>query len=515
MTDEKTFFSETTIRICGSLDIEKALWNCFLYVRDVFPVDELNLAVYDPALGTLEIVATADKNGGVARSDKIMMPPHLREQLESVIRYPRVRMLDDVFQDEIVGLVAQQYNWPDSSIIVGRLIIEGKFVGSLVARATGKGRYTDDHARLWSLLNEPAAIALANSQRYLEILRLKDLFADDSKYFQEELRRPFGEEIVGSQFGLRGVMEHVMRVASLPSPVLLMGETGTGKEVIANAIHNLSPRNRGPLIKVNCGAIPESLIDSELFGHEKGAFTGAFSQKRGRFERAHGGTIFLDEVGELPPQAQVRLLRVLQEKEVERVGGSRPIKVDIRIISATHKNLEHLASEGLFRDDLYYRLGVFPIRIPPLRERRADIPALVEFFIRKKAKEMGLRSIPQPFPGAMDRLVAYHWPGNVREVGNAVERALILSKNNMLRFDDIHSPRHELLPEAGVNVNEGAQKLNEVEASHILKILSMTGGRIEGKKGAAILLGMHPGTLRHRMKKLGVPFGRASKNHEK
>ena len=187
MVDEKTFFSETTIRICGSLDIEKALWNCFLYVRDVFPVDELNLAVYDPALGVLEIVATADRNGGVARSDKIMMPPHLREQLESVIRYPRVRMLDDVFQDEIVGLVAQLYHWPDSSIIVGRLIIEGKFVGSLVARATGKGRYTDDHARLWSLLNEPAAIALANSQRYLELLRLKDLFADDSKYFQEEL----------------------------------------------------------------------------------------------------------------------------------------------------------------------------------------------------------------------------------------------------------------------------------------------------------------------------------------
>ncbi len=306
-----------------------------------------------------------------------------------------------------------------------------------------------------------------------------------------------------------------MRVASLPSPVLLIGETGTGKEVIANAIHNLSSRNRGPLIKVNCGAIPESLIDSELFGHEKGAFTGAFLQKRGRFERAHGGTIFLDEVGELPPQAQVRLLRVLQEKEVERVGGSRPIKIDIRVISATHKNLEQLVSEGLFRDDLYYRLGVFPIRIPPLRERKADIPALVEFFIRKKAKEMGLRSIPQPVPGVMDRLVAYHWPGNVREVRTAVERALILPKNNTLHFEDIHSPRYELLMEAGVNVNEGPLQLNEVEASHILKILSMTGGRIEEKKGAAILLGLHPGTLWHRMKKLGVPFGRASKSHEK
>lgn len=512
MVDEKTFFSETTIRICGSLDIEKALWNCFLYVRDVFPVDELNLAVYDPALGALEIVATADKNGGVARSDKIMMPPHLREQLESAIRYPRVRMFEDVFQDEIVGFVAQQYNWPDSSIIVGRLIIEGKFVGSLVARATGKDRYTEDHTRLWSLVNEPAAIALANSQRYLELLRLKELLADDSKYFQEELRRPFGEEIVGSQFGLRGVMEHVMRVAALPSPVFLIGETGTGKEVIANAIHNLSSRNSGPLIKVNCGAIPESLIDSELFGHEKGAFTGAFMQKRGRFERAHSGTIFLDEVGELPPQAQVRLLRVLQEKEVERVGGSRPIKVDIRIISATHKDLEQLIAEGSFRDDLYYRLGVFPIRIPPLRERKADIPALVEFFIRKKAKEMGLRSIPQLTPGAMDQLMAYHWPGNVREVGNAVERALILSGENVLRFDNVLGSKHELMPGPEDHANDGPLQLNEVEANHILKILNMTGGRIEGKKGAAMLLGMHPGTLRHRMKKLGVPFGRVSKS---
>lgn len=509
--DAKTFFSETTIRICGSLDIEKALWNCFLYVREILPVDELILTVYDPSVGALEVVATADMDGGVARSDKTMMPPHLRQQLESAIRYPRVRMLDDVRKDEIVGLVAQQHSWPDSSIIVGRLIVEGKFVGSLIARATGKGRYSDYHAQLWSLVNEPAAIALANSQRYLELLQLKELLADDSKYFQEELRRPFGEEIVGSQFGLRGVMEHVMRVAALPSPVLLIGETGTGKEVIANAIHNLSSRNSGPLIKVNCGAIPESLIDSELFGHEKGAFTGAFVQKRGRFERAHGGTIFLDEVGELPPQAQVRLLRVLQEKEIERVGGSHPISVDIRIISATHRDLESLVMKGSFRDDLYYRLGVFPIRIPPLRERKADIPALVEFFIRKKAKEMGLRAIPQLAPGAMDQLIEYHWPGNVREVGNAVERALILSGSDVIRFDDIFGSKHEAAVELSGLVNEGPLLLNKVEADHILKVLYMTGGRVEGKKGAAALLGMHPGTLRHRMKKLGVPFGRASK----
>ena len=214
----------------------------------------------------------------------------------------------------------------------------------------------------------------------------------------------------------------------------------SGKELIAHAIHNLSPRHNGPLVAVNCGAIPETLLDSELFGHEKGAFTGAATQRKGRFERADKGTIFLDEVGELPAQAQVRLLRVLQEKEIERVGGSQALKIDIRIISATHRNLEDLVAEGAFRADLYYRLGVFPIRIPPLRERKADIPALVSHFMEKKAHEMGLRIMPVLAPGAIDRLLKYDWPGNVREVANVVERALIQSNGKPLTFDDIATP---------------------------------------------------------------------------
>ncbi len=507
--DENEFFREITLRICGSLDFEKALWHCFLYVQEIIPADELTLTVYDPGLGTLELVASANENGGEARSEKTLMPPQMRKQLGDADQYPRVRLSQDVYEDPIVGILAKKFGWPDSSIIVGRLIIEGKFVGSLVVRANGKGRYNDDHVRLWSLVNEPAAIALANSRRYHGMLKLKELLADDNRYLQDELRRSLGDEIVGAHFGLKSVMDQVLRVASLPSPVLLMGETGTGKEVVANAIHNLSPRNGGPLIKVNCGAIPESLIDSELFGHEKGAFTGALAQKRGRFERAHGGTIFLDEVGELPLQAQVRLLRVLQEKEIERVGGTQPIKVDIRIISATHRDLANLAENGAFREDLYYRLGVFPIHIPPLRERKADIPALVEHFVREKSKEMGLTLIPTIAPGAIDRLMAYDWPGNVREVGNEVERALIQSEGKPLTFDDIAGtgPRR-----VGVVVapEDGQFKLEEVEARHIAKILDMTGGRVEGEKGAAELLGMNPGTLRHRMRKLGIPFGRAT-----
>jgi transcriptional regulator with GAF, ATPase, and Fis domain len=319
-------------------------------------------------------------------------------------------------------------------------------------------------------------------------------------------------------------MDQVYKVAPLSSPVLLMGETGTGKEIIANAIHNLSLRSNGPLITVNCGAIPESLIDSELFGHERGSFTGALTERRGRFERADKGTIFLDEMGELPPQAQVRLLRVLQEKEVERIGGSQPIKVDIRIISATHKNLEEMVSEGQFRDDLYYRLGVYPIRLPPLRERKADIPALVEHFMERKAHEMGLHSVPTLGRGAIDRLLNYEWPGNVREVANVVERALIQSDGKIVSFDDVMSPPlgnasatrlpHRAKDAGEARLRESSMeqssylRLDDIEARHIRHVMELTGGRIGGKNGAAVLLDMNPATLRYRMQKLQIPFGR-------
>ncbi len=505
--DENRFFKEFTLRLCGSLELEKALWFSFLYIEEMMPADELILTVYDLGLEALEVVATADTIGGTIRSDKTTVPPHLRKEWGEVFRYPRVRRADDVFQDPIAGPIAKIFEWPDSSIIVARLTIEDQFVGSLIVRANGKGRYTEEHEKLWALVNEPAAIALANSRRYRELLSFKDLLADDNRYFQDELRRNFEDEVVGAHFGLKDVMNQALKVAALSSPVLLLGETGTGKEVIANVIHNLSSRSNGPFIKVNCGAIPESLMDSELFGHEKGAFAGALSQKRGRFERAHGGTVFLDGVAELPSQAQVRLLRVIQEKEIERVGGTKPIKVDIRVISATHKDVTKLVENGSFRKDLYYRLGVFPIYIPPLRNRKPDIPALVEHFIREKAKEMGFTSIPNLAHGAVDGLMDYGWPGNVREVGNVVERALIQSAGGTLNFDDIPALKSPMT--RNVSAPEtGNLKLEEVEARHIRHVMGQTGGKVEGERGAAAVLGMNPGTLRHRMRKLGIPFGR-------
>lgn len=523
---ENDFFRGFTFRICGSLNIGEALWRCLLYVRTVLPADELILTVYNEDFGALEVVARADEKGFDTASQRVHMPSDLRRELENVEHYSRVRISSDVRQDPIIGRLADYFKWPDSSVIVARLIIQRKFIGSLIVRADGINRYSVEEGRLWSLVNEPAGIALANSQQYLELLRLKDALADDNKYLSIELQKSVGTEIVGASSGLKDVMDQVYRVAPLSSPVLLTGETGTGKEIIANAIHNLSGRSNGPLITVNCGAIPESLIDSELFGHEKGSFTGALSDRRGRFERADKGTIFLDEVGELPPQAQVRLLRVLQEKEIERVGGSQPIKVDIRIISATHRSLEDMVKEGLFRDDLFYRLGVYPIWLPPLKERKGDIPALAYYFMEKKAREMGLHTMPTLAKGAIDRLLNYHWPGNVREVANVVERALIQSDGKSLDFEDVVPAVDRMASNGGEAAGSshpdngtppdtpthgsGYLKLEEVEARHILSVMEATGGRVEGKKGAASLLGMNPATLRYRMRKLGIPFGRTN-----
>ena len=362
------------------------------------------------------------------------------------------------------------------------------------------------------LLREPFAIALSNSLRYRELLELKELLVEDNRFLHSELRQVAGEDVIGADFGLKGVMEMVRQVAPLSSPVLLLGETGTGKEVIANAIHNLSQRNDGPFIKVNCGAIPENLMDSELFGHEKGAFTGALSRKRGRFERASGGTIFLDEVGELQPEAQVRLLRVLQDKEIERVGGTESIRVDIRVIAATHRDMEEMVKDGKLREDLYFRLKVFPINIPPLRDRKSDISSLVQHFMLNKSREMGLKGIPTLAPGALERLMAYNWPGNVRELENAMERALILSRGEPLVFSDLQA-KLKSEPSSGHGAGSDSQgeepmPLDEVVSRHIHKVLALTGGRVGGKKGAAYLLQINPSTLRKRMRRLGIPFGR-------
>jgi transcriptional regulator with PAS, ATPase and Fis domain len=299
-------------------------------------------------------------------------------------------------------------------------------------------------------------------------------------------------------------MEMSRLVAGQDSPVLLLGETGVGKELVANFIHQHSSRKDGPFIRVNSGAIPDTLIDSELFGHEKGAFTGAAGRKIGRFERAHRGTIFLDEIAELPLHAQVRLLRVLQNKIIERVGGVESISVDIRIIAATNRDLEEMVAGGKFREDLWFRLNVFPIKIPPLRARRSDIPALVDHFIEHKSRELKYRKQPTLAPDAITRLKNYSWPGNVRELENVVERELILNKNGPLSFQNIaQAPAEDALPPMAPSDRE-VLTLDEAMSRHIKHVLTLTKGRIHGPGGAAEILRINPSTLRNRMKKLGV-----------
>ena len=390
----------------------------------------------------------------------------------------------------------------ESSCLNLRLVIGKQFIGALFVIARGKNRFTEEHAKLLLLLKEPFGIAVANSLKHQEVLKLQDILKDDNRYLQTELLRISGNDIIGKNAGLRGVMDAVEQVASLQTPVLLIGDTGTGKEVIANAIHGLSPRKDRAFIKVNCGAIPETIIDSELFGHERGAFTGAVAQKRGHFERAHEGTILLDEIGELPHDAQVRMLRVLQDMEILRVGGSKPVRVNVRVIAATHRNLEELVQAEKFRRDLYFRLKVFPIFIPPLKERKRDIPNLTQHFIDKKSKEMGITGPFYLAAGALDRLMDYDWPGNVRELENAVERALILRKNRILDFKDIAERSFPAIPVAHVTNARKEHLLNSVIADEIQKALKASQGRVEGRNGAAEILGLKPNTLRSRMKKL-------------
>jgi len=511
--DEKDFFLQSTLRICGSLEIEKALWQTLMYTRNFMPADQMSLHFYHRDIGIIETVAHATPVSGQALSIKTPLARKAREQIAAQ-RSIRVRLIDRLRDNPVTYRVAEKFNALDLSSVVMDLVLEKKMLGVFSVYNNGKEKFTADHVRLLSLLNEPCAVALTNFLRYRELMTLKDQLADDNRYLHDELRRLSGEDVVGADFGLKGVIEMVRQVAPLDSPVLLFGETGAGKEVIANAIHKSSARRDKPFIAVNCGAIPATLLDSELFGYEKGAFTGALSQKRGRIERAHGGTLFLDEIGELPAEAQVRLLRVLQEKEIDRIGGQFPLKVDIRVIAATHRNLEQMMDEGKFRHDLYFRLRVFPIVIPPLRERKRDIPALVQHFILKKSREMKRAIVPAPTTDAINRLMAYHWPGNVRELENAVERSLILNQGNQLHFNEIGDrllekgpPSRHLEPLAA----DASMALDRVISNHIGRVLQLCAGRVEGEHGAARLLAVKPPTLRKRMQKLGIPFGRKAK----
>jgi formate hydrogenlyase transcriptional activator len=366
-----------------------------------------------------------------------------------------------------------------------------------VGRRQDEG-FSYEDVELMRQVAQQISIAVENALAYKQIAQLKDKLTKEKLYLQEEIQTEYNfQEIVGESQTLRRVLKEVETVATTSSTVLILGETGSGKELIARALHNLSDRRERTFVKLNCAAIPTGLLESELFGHEKGAFTGAIATKIGRFETADKGTLFLDEVGEIPLELQVKLLRVLQEQEFERLGSTRTIRVDVRVVAATNRDLGQMVEEQKFRSDLYYRLKVFPITLPPLRERAEDIPALVRHFAQKFALRMKKRIETIP-ADAMKALQAYAWPGNIRELENFIERAVILTSGSDLRV-----PLSELKT-LSPSSNGSPKTLEDAEREHILKALREAKWTIGGSGGAAARLGMKRTTLQSKMQKLGI-----------
>jgi formate hydrogenlyase transcriptional activator len=379
------------------------------------------------------------------------------------------------------------------------LVVRGRSLGAITVASLNNRQYQQSDADFLMEVANQIAIAVDNLRAHEETEALKARFEAEAVYLQEEIKTEHNfEEIIGQSEPLRALLRKIEQVAPTDSTVLIRGETGTGKELLARAVHDRSKRKERALVKVNCGTIPAGLVESELFGHEKGAFTGATQRRIGRFELANGGTIFLDEVTELPLDTQVKLLRVLQEGEFERVGSSQTLKVDVRVIAATNRNLSEIVGKGTFRSDLFYRLNVFPLEAPPLRERKGDIPLLVNYFLSRFSKKLG-KEVHGVSQKAMESLVGYHWPGNVRELQNVIERAVVVARGPVMQID-----ASMLGSESGAMESAPIDTLENTERNQILRALSATRWVIHGKKGAAEILGINPSTLRSRMEKLGI-----------
>ncbi len=513
---------------CRHIEIGESVARIAPVLRQRLPLDWLLVRRIDVERSCVETVAVGAAGGGqppaAGRSDCSAV------ELEQLIRWCRqgevVHGPAEEIRRRVPGLVPGEVG---GEVVVGTLVGEqegNEPIGVLLAVADPPHRFGRRHTVMVGALLEPMGVALENDRRLRELTRLREAVEADREALLSRLgRQDISDSVVGAETGLRGVMERVELVARSDAPVLVLGETGSGKEVVARAIHNKSRRVHGPFLRVNCGAIPPELVDSELFGHERGSFTGAIAMRKGWFERADGGTLFLDEVGELPLAAQVRLLRILQDGSFERVGGQRTLKSDVRIVAATNRDLQAMVAEGRFREDLWYRIAVFPIRLPPLRERAEDIPALAAHFALRAAKRLGTAPLI-PLPEDNRLLVAYSWPGNVRELSAVVERAAILGDGHRLEIAKALgaiaapsanastvqsvSPSEETAPALPRKVMTAPPltPLSDAMRRHIEAALACTNGRVEGPNGAARLLDVNPNTLRGRMRKLRLDWKR-------
>jgi transcriptional regulator with GAF, ATPase, and Fis domain len=494
---------DTWREVCRHLDIHESARLLAPRLAEVLPLRRVVVRRLDVGRARIDTVATGDVGGpaGVPPDPRTPLAPDELERLGAWARAGQVRVWRRDERDALRDVLS---TGTDALVAVPLLFGEGA-TGLLVVEG---GDELAAEAPLVQALAEPFSVALANDARLQELARLREAVEADNRALLARLQRQdISDSVVGAETGLREVMERVEQVARTDAPVLIFGETGSGKEVVARSIHARSRRAEGPFLRVNCGAIPPELVDSELFGHERGSFTGAVATRRGWFERADGGTLFLDELGELPPAAQVRLLRVLQDGTFERVGGQRVLTVDVRIVAATHRDMRALVSTGAFREDLWYRVSVFPIHLPPLRDRRQDIAPLANHFAARAGQR--LHGVPLvPTSEDTRALEAYEWPGNVRELAAVIERAAILGDGRRL---DVKTSLGVLPPPARPVLVPPAAPPGTLDATAretITEALRRTRGRIEGPFGAARILGINPHTLRSRMRKLGIAWDR-------
>jgi len=501
-----------TSRVTSTLELREVLRAISTNIREVVQCDLAVIALLDGESGNLRLYALDfPHNKGFVKEDLLIIPkendPGKRalETLRPVI----VGATDPVtFPREVHEMVVGE---GIKSHCVIPLVNRRRALGTLTIARTTEGSYPPDDVEFLSQVARQIAIAVENALAYREIRELKEQLAKEKLYLEDEIRSEMHfKKIVGKSSVLRKVLQRVEVVAPTDSTVLIYGETGTGKELIARAIHDLSPRRANAFVRLSCAAIPTGLLESELFGHERGSFTGAIAQRIGRFEVANGGTIFLDEIGEIPLELQTKLLRVLQEREFERLGSSRTLQSDARLIAATNCDLEAMVSEHKFRSDLYFRINVFPLHVPPLRERTDDIPLLVRHFTQELSRRMR-RKIETISSATMAALCRYSWPGNIRELQNVIERAVILSTGPELDLDiaDLKPLKasyveENVAPPASVPCRKIRDILEETEREQMLKALAQSNGVVTGPCGAAALLGMKRSTFQHRMRKLGI-----------
>ncbi len=516
--DSGDFFYDATLRLCSTLDIEEAFADFLVYLQKSMPVLGIDVARIHMDLQQVESVLFSDETETVLTDTCITLTPSQMQDAHDSLMKQEV---------EEEGLLAVSLDEPMGRLFT-TLSTKGRKPPFFLLRIRSGQEFwvgvtftfasppLPEHLSRLRSLRAPLLMALSNSMRYREVEALRSLIVRENLELRTQLGRRPDKEIIGASSGLEPVIRQARLAGATDVPVLVLGETGAGKEVIAHTVHSFSRRAGAPFIAVNCGAIPASLIDSELFGHSKGAFTGALKDHKGYFEQAHGGTLFLDEIGELPHAVQSRLLRVLQDKTITRIGNANPVEVDFRLIAATHRDLRAMVAEGTFREDLYYRLRVVQLQVPALRERKQDIPLLVMHFLQVGAKRFGI--LPPPVAaGEMERLVAYDWPGNVRELRNVVAEALVLMPQGPLLFHletDSTTPEGNCTDNGPQNTQEHAEApvvlptLDEVEFRYFSALLQECHGRISGPFGAAVKAGLKPNTLRFRLDKLGIPYGK-------